>query len=68
MSSTSVKEEQSLSYLGVLIPLNHLTDPTTGEIIVSAVPQEMQTFAEAYNRMLGTLRRVVQIAKQGLES
>ncbi|KAI6034781.1 hypothetical protein BKA83DRAFT_19225 [Pisolithus microcarpus] len=62
MSSTSVKEEQSLSYLGVLIPLNHLTDPTTGEIIVSAVPQEMQTFAEAYNRMLGALRRV------GLES
>ncbi|KAI6018106.1 hypothetical protein BKA83DRAFT_4128017 [Pisolithus microcarpus] len=72
MSSTSVKEEQSLSYLGVLIPLlyraanrklkNHLTDPTTGEII------EMQTFAEAYNRMLGALRRVVQIAKRGLES
>ncbi|KAI6014272.1 hypothetical protein BKA83DRAFT_4129929 [Pisolithus microcarpus] len=80
MLSTSVKEEQSLSYLGVLIPLvgltrahsstgpltqklkNHLTDPMTGKII------EMQTFAEAYNRMLGALRRVVQIAKRGLES
>ncbi|KAI5982582.1 hypothetical protein EDD15DRAFT_2202754 [Pisolithus albus] len=39
---------------------NHLTDPVTGKIILSAV-------SEAYNRMLDTLGTVIQIAERALE-
>ncbi|KAI6164102.1 hypothetical protein EDD17DRAFT_1506950 [Pisolithus thermaeus] len=40
---------------------NHLTDPVTGKIILSAVP-------EAYNRMLDTLGTVIQVAERALQS
>ncbi|KAI5980392.1 hypothetical protein EDD15DRAFT_2383422 [Pisolithus albus] len=49
------------------IPLNHLTDPVTGKIILSAVSEDMKIFAQAYNRMLDTLGTVIQIAERALE-
>ncbi|KAI6116500.1 hypothetical protein F5141DRAFT_1213099 [Pisolithus sp. B1] len=50
------------------IPLNHLTDPMTGKIILSAVLEEMRIFVQAYNRTLDTLGELIRIAEHALQS
>ncbi|KAI6012838.1 hypothetical protein BKA83DRAFT_2485847 [Pisolithus microcarpus] len=62
--------KKTRTFTGSLTPKskNHLTDPMTGKIIVSAVSEEMRIFAQAYNRMLDTLGELIQIAEHALQS
>ncbi|KAI6100294.1 hypothetical protein F5141DRAFT_1215849 [Pisolithus sp. B1] len=68
LSTSSIHSSPPRSAVPIPIPLNHLTDPVTGKIILSAVPEEMKIFAQAYNRMLDTLGTVIQVAERALQS
>ncbi|KAI6027205.1 hypothetical protein EDC04DRAFT_2899222 [Pisolithus marmoratus] len=68
LMTLSIHSSPPCSAIPIPIPLNHLTDPMTGKIILSAVLQEMQNFAQAYNRMLDTLATMIQVAEHALQS
>ncbi|KAI6094159.1 hypothetical protein EDD16DRAFT_1722108 [Pisolithus croceorrhizus] len=68
LTTSSIHSSPPHSAVPTPIPLNHLTDPVTGKIILSAVLEEMKIFAQAYNRMLDTLGTVIQVAERALQS
>ncbi|KAI5980450.1 hypothetical protein EDD15DRAFT_2383006 [Pisolithus albus] len=65
--NSSIPSSSTRSTVPIPIPLNHLTDPTMGKIILGAVSEEMRPFAQAYNRMLDTLGNVIRIAERALQ-
>ncbi|KAI6021341.1 hypothetical protein PISMIDRAFT_17358 [Pisolithus microcarpus 441] len=55
----SIPLSSTRSTVPIPIPLNHLTNPTMGKIILGAVSEEMWPFMWAYNYMFDTLGNVI---------